>query len=297
MYGYKLRMPCEVPKTVWACKTSVDKYRWKNNNEANMIEFSLCRASKRVLHFESYGDITLEGESVSCLVGDEAVSSYADDGVKVEIASVAVRFSELSYEAKVFDEEDISDAYVLLIPHINEKLSGQEISEFEKLLHKYIHSYMEKSASSQMMCNAIIFELLARLDSIARRSVTAKKAKYINYYVMKADYMISKKYFEKLTLKKVADELGITPSYLCSVYKKAMGIGFSEKLTEIRMEKARELVSNTDLNASEIAQTIGFDDESHMRKQFKRYFGASIREYRCISKEQTLYHRKPQREE
>jgi AraC-like DNA-binding protein len=51
------------------------------------------------------------------------------------------------------------------------------------------------------------------------------------------------------------------------------------------------------LSASDIAQAVGFDDESHLRRRFKQYFGIGLKEYRLVNKEQTLYHEKPQRKE
>ena len=74
-----------------------------------------------------------------------------------------------------------------------------------------------------------------------------------------------------------------------------MGIGFSDRLFEIRMKEAERLVRETSLTASAIALKVGFEDESHLRRRFKQYFGTSIREYRCVSNEQTLYHKKPER--
>ena len=94
MYGYKLKKPNGQPSAVWACKTSVDNYSWVNKNKPNMIEFSLCKAKKRTLCIEGYRDIELYNRSFSCLVGDAHVSSFADDGVTVEISSIAVSFAD-----------------------------------------------------------------------------------------------------------------------------------------------------------------------------------------------------------
>ena len=74
-----------------------------------------------------------------------------------------------------------------------------------------------------------------------------------------------------------------------------MGVGFSDRLCEIRMKKAETLVLEGTLSTSNIAQTVGFDDESHLRRRFKQYFGIGMKEYRLVNKEQTLYHEKPQR--
>ena len=295
MFGYKLKKPSGLPMPVWACKTSVNNYSWKNNNKSNMIEFSLCRAEKRILSINGYRDIELCGESFSCLVGNTQVTGYAEDGVTVDISSIAVLFDALDYEAKEFTESDFEASDCLLLPHISQELSEGERCELERLLHRFIHSYMQKTAASELECSAIVFELLAKIDSATRRNNSAKKDKYINYYVMKADSVMLRNFDKKLTQKSVAAELGITPGYLSAIYKSSMGIGFSDRLFEIRMKEAERLVRETSLTASAIALKVGFEDESHLRRRFKQYFGTSIREYRCVSNEQTLYHKKPER--
>ena len=295
MYGYRLKKPNGLPRAVWACKTAVNNYSWVNKNKPCMIEFSLCKAEKRTLSIKNYGEFDIFDRSFSCLVGNTEVSSFADEGVTVEISSIAVSFDSLDFEAKNFESSDF-DTDTLLIPHVADGLTDGEYCELERLLHRFIHCYMEKSVTAELECSAITFFLLSKLDSVARRSNKVKNDKYINYYVMKADSIMLKRFSEKLTQKTVASELGITPSYLSAIYKSSMGIGFSDRLFEIRMKEAERLVSEASHTASEIALKVGFEDESHLRRRFKQYFGTSIREYRCISKEQTLYHKKPERD-
>jgi two-component system response regulator YesN len=114
---------------------------------------------------------------------------------------------------------------------------------------------------------------------------------------MKTDALIKRSYNQKISLDSIAKELGITPSYLSMIYKKANGVTFSQRLSEIRLEKAKELLATSELSAAEISELSGLGDESNLRKRFKKKLGISIREYRNISKEQTLYHKKPERDE
>lgn len=294
MYGYKLYMPTSVPSTVWACKTSVDNYAWKNSNATNMIEFSYSRADRRTV---TVGDVSTEvvGESFTCTVGNSRIESYAEEGVRVEIASVAVLFDGLRYEEGELFEADAEERDVLLLPNRLTDLSKQEITALEQLLYRFIGVYMERTAAAAASCAAIVFELLAAFDRYARRSLSKKKDKYVNYYTAKVSSIIENRYSERLTLVGVARELGISPNYLSAVYKEAEGVGFCDKLCELRMKKAKELLEAGELTLFEISQRVGLSDESHLRRRFKQYFGVGIREYRCIDKELTLYHEKPVR--
>jgi two-component system response regulator YesN len=89
--------------------------------------------------------------------------------------------------------------------------------------------------------------------------------------------------------------MGITPNYLSSIFKASKGISFSDRLLEIRMGKASELLKEGRLSLSELSEAVGYEDIGHFRRRFKQYFGISVKDYGCINKELTLYHAKPQR--
>ena len=293
MYGYKIKKPSELPRVVWACKTAVERYGWKNTNKSDMIEFSLTKSEERTVTLADGATVELSGEVFSVLVGNGAESSYAKDGVKVDILSVAISIGGLTYEMKEFDEDDLADLSALLLPRFTVAERENELSSLEHLLYRFTRAYMEKGAVSEVVCAALALELLAELDKLVRRKVKAKSSKYVNYYVQKADKILLEHYSEKLTLHSVAREIGITPNYLSAIFKRSFGKGFSSRLFETRMKRAKELLSEGELSLFEISQKTGFDDESHLRRRFKQYYGVSIREYYCIDRELTLYHEKP----
>lgn len=297
MYGYKLKLPSSVPTSVWACKAVVDRYDWKNRNKPNMIEFSICKASCRTVEIGNQESINVFGKNFSCILGSSDIKSYAAEGVNVEIVSVAVMFDEITYTMEKLDEGDLKEKDILLLPFMLSDLPMQGWMEIENVMNKFISENVKKDVSSQMICTALIYELLAVLDRIVRKHLKIKREKYANYYVLKADSILAKRYGEKLTLKSVSEELGITPNYLSALYKNCIGVGFSDRLCELRMKKAESLVLEGALSASDIACAVGFDDESHLRRRFKQYFGISMKEYHLVNKEQTLYHEKPQRKE
>ena len=86
MYGYKMKLPKSMPSAVWACKTSVNRYDWKNTNRHGMVELGVCKASLRTVQLGEYEPISVCGKSLSCIIGDCDVRSNAADGVEVEIA-------------------------------------------------------------------------------------------------------------------------------------------------------------------------------------------------------------------
>ncbi len=294
VYGYRLVLPKETGRTLWACRTNVNDYTWQNKNAADTIEISVTSGEARTHRVGNAPTRTLTGTTLACVVGSTPIFSEAKTGVAVQITSVAVRFPALSVLEKEFDADDLADTSVLLLPQMQEGLSKAELAEMERLLHQYIENTVKKTAAAEAACHAIFLTLLCRLDALARRA--PQKGKYVHFYVGKAEAILRERYAQKLTLSQVADELEITRGYLCAIFKRYTGCGFSERLTQLRMEKARELVQAGGLCAAEIAEQTGLGDERNLRRRFKQYFGAGLGEYRHIAKEQTLYHKRPMRE-
>ncbi|MCZ8515352.1 response regulator [Paenibacillus filicis] len=90
-----------------------------------------------------------------------------------------------------------------------------------------------------------------------------------------------RKYMNDLSISVISDQTGFNPSYLSRIFKQETGKGYVQYVTEIRLEAARKLLmENPDLHVSEIAHRVGYWDDKHFSKQFKREFGMTPSEYR-----------------
>ncbi|MCH3917560.1 MAG: helix-turn-helix domain-containing protein [Spirochaetia bacterium] len=85
---------------------------------------------------------------------------------------------------------------------------------------------------------------------------------------------------KQMALNYVADEMGISPNYLSTLFSNETGETFTEYLTKLKMEKAIELLLSTDMRSSEIAIAIGYQDPHYFSHMFKKYTGLSPRGYR-----------------
>jgi AraC-like DNA-binding protein/ligand-binding sensor protein len=100
----------------------------------------------------------------------------------------------------------------------------------------------------------------------------------------KAKWYIRKNFTLKLSLQDVAGVSGLSAPYFSTIFKDEMGENFSSYLNRLRVEKAGELLSATDLSLCEIAKACGFDDQSWFSKTFKLYTGVTPGRYRNRSK-------------
>ncbi|OMC09270.1 MULTISPECIES: AraC family transcriptional regulator [unclassified Mycobacterium] len=92
--------------------------------------------------------------------------------------------------------------------------------------------------------------------------------------------VIDRRHAEPLSLRDVADELGMTPGHLTTVVRRRTGRTVGEWITERRMATARALLAETDLPVAEVARRVGLPDPGYFSRLFGRAHGASPREWR-----------------
>ena len=95
------------------------------------------------------------------------------------------------------------------------------------------------------------------------------------------DYVL-KHYSDPLTLEKVSEAVGFSASYFSFLFKKETGENFLHYLTRIRMDRAKELLSQTDLSISEISEQVGYNDSNYFTKMFRKETRLSPGQYRKV---------------
>ena len=87
-------------------------------------------------------------------------------------------------------------------------------------------------------------------------------------------------YAENISLNSLAEQFYLHPNYLSRLFKEKTGHNFVEYLTEIRMEKVKELLRSSNKKIIEICDMTGYDNPRYFSKVFKQYTGMTPREYR-----------------
>jgi AraC-like DNA-binding protein len=82
------------------------------------------------------------------------------------------------------------------------------------------------------------------------------------------------------TIQDLALECNLSPSHLQHLFKQRTGLGLGRLLTEKRMQRAAELLAETDKSIKEIACVVGYEHTSSFTRAFERYFRQSPRCYR-----------------
>jgi YesN/AraC family two-component response regulator len=80
---------------------------------------------------------------------------------------------------------------------------------------------------------------------------------------------VSAHYSERITVKKMADMVGLNPTYFGLLFKRVMKTSFNRYLINLRVKNAENILSNGEYKVSDIADACGFTDMSHFYKQYK----------------------------
>ena len=152
--------------------------------------------------------------------------------------------------------------------------NGADPERTLQLNHEYLKKLMQFTS-----IDSLCFWLSDALNSLMHELFSFADAKHANLLHRCVQY-ISEHYSEPITLTQMAEEVYLTPSYLCRVFKKETGLTFNEYLNRVRINKAKELLRNRDLRLTDISLMVGYEDQSYFTKVFKRLTGTLPRAYR-----------------
>lgn len=183
------------------------------------------------------------------------------------IAESAVQYTKNESEFKWEIESLIFNITILL-----------ENLDFENDLHEEKYTFFDLINEAQNVDEVIhhFKNFLQKVKSeIANRQENPEQEnlkKIIDY--------IEAHYQETITLTELANRFHFNASYLSTYFSTHQGIGLSEYLTEVRIEKAKMHLRNSRIPISEISDLVGYDNHSYFCKVFKKVTGMSPSKYR-----------------
>lgn len=87
-------------------------------------------------------------------------------------------------------------------------------------------------------------------------------------------------YREPLTMKQLSEALHLSESYISHVFREMIGCPPMQYILRKKIGEAQTLLISTEDSISHIAQTVGFDSQSHFNKRFRSYVGISPGQFR-----------------
>jgi AraC-like DNA-binding protein len=111
-------------------------------------------------------------------------------------------------------------------------------------------------------------------------SIESKATEHEPALVGNVKRYIQDRFQEKISLDEAARAVNASTRHFCKVFKEATSMTFTDYLSRVRVEKAKNLLQNPHLRVSEIAFETGFDSISQFNRSFKRITGLAPTQFR-----------------
>lgn len=125
-----------------------------------------------------------------------------------------------------------------------------------------------------------MFDTVKNVLNTLFSSIISRSKKTDTLPIRIAKKYILDNYMHPISLEEVSKEVGFNPSYFSTMFKQECGIGFSEYLSNVRINRAMALLRETNLHVSEVCNNVGYTDLKHFTKIFKKKTSVSPTEFR-----------------
>lgn len=156
---------------------------------------------------------------------------------------------------------------------INSKFSKEQLEEYKKEI-QFVMRNISSVDQFHECVSCLIKNIFQKLDE-QKESISRKP-------IREAEEYIARHFHEDIDLERVSFAVGFNSSYFSRVFKEETGKKFIDYLTEMRMQEAQRLLSETDLPIAAIAEQVGYGDDKYFSRAFKKFTGLKPKDYRKL---------------
>lgn len=254
-----------------------------------LLYFNMKSHAKCVpLHWHERFEILIidEGSMLAHIAGEEIIAKAGDIIiVNPGCTHEATVIEDISYRVLMFElvSQFAQDktANRILRPFVNNTSVFLPIIKDNDVLEIINHIFKiteEKRDGFPLMQLGLVYQLLSILfekhqDTRYIRPVAEGRLREIIEY-------ITDHYCEDITSADICEMFGYDQSYFCRLFKSVVGVRPMEYIRVLRLEKARRMLINNDINISKIALECGFSDVNYFTRCFRKHYGLTAGEYR-----------------
>ena len=145
-------------------------------------------------------------------------------------------------------------------------------SVIEELYRSAYQQAVEEAAYSQQVMAGLVNHLIGKMYSLERNIEFNKNQAQVDM-INRARMLIRKALESNLTIQQVAEELGVSYSNFRKLFKEYTGLSPATYQQELRLLRAKELLSTTDMTVKEIAYRLNFESPDYFSAKFKAKMG------------------------
>ena len=161
--------------------------------------------------------------------------------------------------------------HLLLPVFISDSTDAGDIRE--RIDHFIYHSYTYENAPEKAACD--VLQILCKIDHCSRNLDHFKESEG-SILVHRAKKYIHRNIYSPITQEEVAAHLGITPGYLCSIFRKSEHTTVIKYINTLKLRQIQELMEYKHLKLHEASAMFGYSDPNYVSALYKKMFGHNI---------------------
>lgn len=135
--------------------------------------------------------------------------------------------------------------------------------------------------SDKSRAAATLLGMFARyLEGLGRELEPARRPPERPPLLARVEALLRENADRRLPLREVAARVNLSPCHFCAVFKRQTGLTFTAYRNRLRLERAAELLRESNRRVTDVAFEAGFDSIPYFNRAFRRWFGCSPGEYR-----------------
>jgi AraC-like DNA-binding protein/ligand-binding sensor protein len=143
------------------------------------------------------------------------------------------------------------------------------------------YSHTRVLTTSQRDALIGMLSIFAEHLGLLARQLVVRRANAEPPVITRAKQYIRDHQTEELSLERVSHAVHVSSFYFCKLFRKATGLHFTDYVNRVRIDRAKNLLLNPNLQVSEIAFEIGFQSLTHFNRVFKKTVGQPPLKYRA----------------
>jgi len=150
----------------------------------------------------------------------------------------------------------------------------------ESLYRKAYEAAVEEAAYSQQLMAGLVNHLIGKMYSLERNIELGQNLQQVTM-IGKARLRIRESIESSVTIQQIAEELGVSYSNFRKLFKEYTGLSPATYQQELRLLRAKELLTTTDLSVKEIAYRLNFESPDYFSSKFKAKMGCKPSEIKA----------------
>lgn len=227
----------------------------------------------------------LDGEDIKlgygnlCVIPPKCYHSTCSDGKTPKMLAIRFSYDKVSGDGKIYD------SFCSALERILEPTCFEMPEAIPQTLIDLRREMTGKGAAWEFMCRSLlqrlyidIFRLLSSDNAPETSNYISDDSRHSRYY--RIEMWFADNFANQVTEDDLASEVSISKRHLSRVFADIYGMNFREKIIEVRLHRAAQLLEQTEMNIDKIAIAVGYKSFSGFHRAFVKNFNCTPFEYR-----------------